>query len=204
MIIIGICGSSGSGKGYTCEKFKEHGVVHIDTDKVYTTKIVVAGSPCLNELCMFFGKGILNSDGSLNKTALASKVFEGENASQHLKVLNTITHKYIRSDVEKTIEECKKNGVSAILVDAPVLFESGFDSMCDVTICVTAPYEMKIQRVMKRDKIPRAKAIARIQSQLADERLRELCTYEIVNDDKGDLDAKIASIIRELKIDKGE
>ncbi len=200
MLTIGLCGTSGSGKGYVCEKFQEYGVEYIDTDKVYATKIVAPGSDCLKELCMFFGKDILKPDGSLDKAYLSEKVFEGQNASQHLKVLNTITHKYIKSDVKNTLEQNRKNGVKATLVDAPVLFESGFDSMCDVTICVTAPDELKIDRIVKRDKIPRAKAIARIQSQLTNEKLRELCTYEIVNDEGCDIDGQIMSILKKLNL----
>lgn len=200
MIKIGLCGASGSGKGYVCKELKKHGVEWIDTDKVYATKIVAIGSDCLRELCMFFGKDILNDDGTLNKRALSSKVFEGENASQHLKVLNNITHRYIRSDVEKTLEQYEKSGVKAVIIDAPVLFESGFDNMCDVTVCVTAPDEIKLERIISRDKISRQRAMARLQSQLTDERLRELCDYEIVNDGKEAIDAQITDLIKKLNI----
>lgn len=202
MLKIGLCGTSGSGKGYVCEKFKEYGVFHIDTDKVYATRVAVKGSDCLRELCMFFGNGILNSDGTLNKKALSERVFEGENAFSHLKVLNTVTHKYIRNDVLKTLEENEKNGIKATLIDAPVLFESGFDNMCDVTICVTAPDDVKISRIIARDGIPRQKAQARLKSQLTDGRLRELCDYEIVNDGARDLDTQINDLIKKLKLDK--
>ena len=201
MLTIGLCGSSGSGKGYVSEKMKKYGVFCIDTDKLYATKIVAKGSPCLNELCMFFGKSILNPDGTLNRPYLSAKVFEGENASQHLKVLNTVTHKHIRKDVEATIAQNRENGLKATLIDAPVLFESGFDNLCDVTICVTAPTNLKLERIVKRDKIERSKAQARLQSQFPDDRLRELCTYEIINDGKTDLDEQIDKIVKELEID---
>ena len=200
MLVIGLCGSSGSGKGYVCDTFKKHGVEFIDTDKVYSTKIVKAGSDCLGELCMFFGKGILNEDGSLNKRALSTKVFEGANASEHLKVLNRITHRYIRADVEKTVAEYRSKGVKAVIIDAPVLFESGFDDMCDATVCVTAPYEIKLERITERDGIPHQKAQARLKSQLPDERLIELCDYEIVNDGEQDVEAQILSIIQKLNL----
>lgn len=201
MLTIGLCGPSGSGKGYVCKKFKEYGVEYIDTDKVYVTRVVVPGSKCLEELSMFFGKDIIAPDGSLDKARLSTKVFEGENASQRLKVLNTITHKYIKTDVQKTLEQNRENGVKATLIDAPVLFESGFDEMCDFTICVTAPEKLRIERIIKRDGISRAKALARIQSQLTNERLRELCNFEIVNDDGSDLDGQILSVINKLGLE---
>lgn len=200
MIVIGLCGASGSGKGYVCEAFKKHGVEFIDTDKVYSTKIVRAGSDCLGELCMFFGKGILNEDGSLNRRALSERVFQGENASEHLKVLNRITHRYILADVEKTIDEYRKNGARAVIVDAPVLFESGFNESCDTTICVTASYDTKLERIIARDKISREKAQARLKSQLPDERLVELCEYEIKNDADHDIEAQVLNIIEKLNL----
>ena len=202
MLIIGLCGSSGAGKGYVCEKMSQHGVAHIDTDKVYK-KLVIAGSDCLKELCMFFGDEILKPDGSLDKRKLSSKVFEGENASQHLKVLNTITHRYIRQKVVSMLERLEAKGTWAAVIDAPVLFESGFNEMCDATMLVSAPPHLKLERIMKRDRLSQKKAIARLQSQLPDERLRELCDYEIINDGVSDVDSQLNAVIEKLK-SKGE
>lgn len=194
MTVIGLCGSSGSGKGYVCGVFKKYGVEYIDTDKVYL-EIAVSGSPCVAELCRFFGDEILNADGSLNRRELSKRVFEGDNAAQHLKMLNRISHKYIRQNVVATLEKLREAGVKATIIDAPVLFESGFNDLCNVTVCVTAPKEIKLERILKRDKITRHKAEARIDSQLADSRLRELCDYEIVNDGTTDLDNEIMKVI---------
>ena len=200
MIVIGLCGSSGSGKGYVCGVFGKYGVEYIDTDKVYL-EIAVSGSPCVNELCRFFGDEILNADGSLNRKELSKRVFEGDNAAQHLKMLNRITHKYIRQDVVSTLEKFESSGVKAAIIDAPVLYESGFNDLCSVTVCVTAPKEIKLERILKRDKITRHKAEARIDSQLADSRLRELCDYEIVNDGTTDLDREIMKVIRGIGLE---
>ena len=201
MIKIGLCGSSGAGKGHVSSIFRKHGVEYIDTDGTYT-KIAVPHSACLNEICTFFGDEILNPDGTLNKTNLAKRVFEGENSAQRLKLLNRITHKYIRDDVERTIAALEKRGCVAVIIDAPVLFESGFNELCDVTVCVTAPMELKIQRIMKRDKISKKKAIVRIESQLPDERLCELCDYEIKNDGRSDLKEQVNEVLRGIGIEK--
>ena len=201
MIKIGLCGSSGSGKGYVCKKLKSYGVEYIDTDRVYEN-IAVGGSDCVNELCAYFGDGIVSSDGSLNRKELSKRVFEGDNASDNLKMLNEITHKYIRYETVRILEENESKGVIATIIDAPVLFESGFDDMCDVTVCVTAPTELKIKRILKRDNIPLEKAKARLQSQLPDEILREKCDYEIVNDDSGSLEDEIIKVVEGLGIAK--
>ena len=199
MIIIGLCGSSGSGKGYVCKKLKElYLIEHIDTDKVYRD-IVGGDSPCLRELCEYFGNEILSGDGSLNRSVLSAKVFEGEGSDKRLKRLNDITHKYIKAETERILEESKSAGVWAIMIDAPVLFESGFYKLCDCTVCVTAPTELKLKRITKRDGITFEKAEARLRSQMTDSELCALCDFEIVNNDSGDLEIRMEAFFNELK-----
>ena len=199
MLIIGVCGTSGSGKGYICKKLEKYGLYHIDTDKVYR-ELSLKSSDCQKELTDFFGEDIFDN-GQLNSRVLAAKVFEGEGSEERLSMLNSITHKYIRLDTEQIIEKCRKQGYSAVLVDAPVLFESGFDGMCHATLCVTAPYEMKIDRITKRDGITKEKAVARLKTQLSDDILRKKCTYEIDNTDGCDIDSQIISLLKDLKIE---
>ena len=82
------------------------------------------------------------------------------------------------------------------------LFESGFDRMCDVTMCVTAPSELKIKRIMERDGITREKAMSRLASQLTDDELRARCDIEIVNDGSGSLDAHIIEAVKKLNLNR--
>lgn len=199
MIIIGLCGSSGSGKGYVCNKFARFGVAFIDTDKVYRENVLV-NQNCINELVEYFGVGILE-DGKVSKRRLASIVFEGEGAQAKLAKLNSITHKYIKIETDSLLQGFERDGFFAVLIDAPVLFESGFDRMCDVTLCVTAPYEEKLARIMKRDRISKEKAVARLNSQLSDKELRKRCTYEIDNTDGCDLEGQIISVLKDLGVE---
>lgn len=199
MIVIGFCGSSGSGKGYVCKKLNElYGIEYIDTDKVYRD-IVSGDSPCLRELCEYFGNEILSDDGSLDRRVLSAKVFEGTDSDKRLKRLNEITHKYIKVETVRILEENKAKGVWAVIIDAPVLFESQFDKLCQCTVCVTAPTELKLERITKRDGITPEKAEARLRSQLSDGELRRLCDFEIVNNDSGDLEMRMEEFIRWLK-----
>lgn len=198
MIKIGICGSSGSGKGYVCKMFSTYGYKWIDTDKVYRD-LATPKSECVRELREYFGDIILNKDGSLNRRELSKSVFEGENSRERLNQLNKITHFHIRKETEKIIKLSELNGYNGVLIDAPVLFESGFDSLCDVTICVTAPTELKLKRIVSRDNITIEKAISRTRAQLSDEVLREKCTYEIDNSEGADIESQILSIISSLE-----
>ncbi len=194
---IGICGSSGSGKGYVCSVFKEYGIAHIDTDLVYREKTAVPNSPCLNELVMAFGNTILNNDGTLNKGELAKIVFESESKDAKRALLNQITHKHIKLDTENIISELEKQNVKAVLIDAPLLFESGFDKMCDFTVCVTANEKIKLERIIQRDKISKQKAIARLVTQLSDSELVMRCNYEIKNDDGCDIQGQVAFVLKQ-------
>ena len=196
MLKVGICGTSGAGKGYVCEKFKKYGAVHIDTDKVYR-EIAVPGSACLSEIKAFFGNEVINKDGTLNRVELSKKVFDSKNPA-HLQILNKITHKHINKRVIELIEENEKKGKKIVLIDVPLMFESEFNKMCDVVICVTADYETKIQRIMKRDKITREKAEKRLRSQMSDDELRKLSDYEIVNDSKRDVTAQVSDLAKKL------
>ena len=200
MIIIGLCGSSGAGKGYVCEKFSHHGVAFIDTDRVYREE-VLTDQRCIGELTDYFGNGILVG-GSVSKKRLAELVFEGDNSQARLARLNQITHKYIKIKTEELIRLYEGQGYSATLVDAPVLFESGFDKMCHVTVCVTATLEEKLARILERDGIDRQSAMARLATQLSEDELRARCTYEIHNSVGSDVDGQILEILKDLGVEK--
>lgn len=199
MKIIGLCGSSGSGKGYVSRTFLKFGVPAIDTDRVYSDITTKKGTPCLCELVNEFGKEILDANGELNKKALASIVFEGDGSRERLEKLNKIAHKHIKIDTERIIYEYKKEGKGAVIIDAPVLFESGFDKMCDFTVCVTAPYELKLERIISRDKITKEKAEARLENQLSDDELIRLSTYQIDNSNC-EINSQIENILRKENI----
>ena len=177
LLILGICGGSGSGKSALSQIAVKHGMRHLDTDAIYHT-LTKTKSPCLLELCEKFGNGILSQDGGLDRRKLSDIVFGN---SEKRIILNKITHKHILSKVRELIEEARKDGYSAVLVDAPLLFESEFDKECDYTIAVAADVETRIGRITKRDGIDTAAAKKRIDAQIPDTKLRELADFTILN-----------------------
>lgn len=202
--VIGLCGRSGSGKGYVCEAFFDLGIPSIDTDKVYREILDKEGSPCLAELTRRFGDGILDERGKLCRPFLAAIVFAD---TEKLSALNGITHKYIHEETVKLIEKASDEGKRAVIIDAPVLFESGFDSLCDVTLCVTAPEGVCVERICERDGRTKKEAIARLSSQKSAAELRELCDFEIINDGKADVNAQVIAfferyIAKESKVNQ--
>ena len=191
MKVIGLCGGSGSGKGIVCLIFSEHGIPSIDTDAVYH-QLTSADSACTRKLAAAFGNEILFPDGSLNRQALASIVFSGDDSGEKRARLNEISHKFILDEARKRISSYENKGYSAVIVDAPLLFESGFDSECDLLICVIAEESVRIDRIMTRDSIDYERAMARIASQIKDEILKSKC--DIIIENNGDISSLRATV----------
>jgi dephospho-CoA kinase len=177
MKVIGLCGGSGSGKGAVSGIFAEIGIPSIDTDAVYR-EMTLSDSPCMRALRREFGEEVVNSLGGLDRTRLASIVFSDPT---RLEKLNKIAHSFILDEARRRLAEYRDKGFAAAIVDAPVLFESGFDSECDEIICVVADRETRIARIMSRDGISYDAAEKRIASQMKDEILISKCDHVIYN-----------------------
>ena len=198
MIIIGLCGGSGSGKGSVCKIFSEFGIPCIDTDAVYR-EITSAPGECLTALQNEFGIEIITESGTLNRKKLASIVFSGEDSKLRLERLNEITHKYILDETKRRLDNYRTMGAAAAIVDAPVLFESGFDRECDVIVLVVAERELRITRIMSRDGITRKEAEQRINSQISDDELMLRCDYMIRNDyDLSYLKQEVKTVLKKI------
>lgn len=187
--VIGLCGRSGAGKSFVSHLFGVHGVPSVNTDLVYR-ELTTAGrfgkrSECLEKLVDEFGSGILTSDGSLNRRALADIVFN-KGGDESRRTLNRITHKYILEETERRIAEFGKSGAWAVVVDAPLLFESGFDKKCDFIVAAVAPEQLLVERIMMRDSINVDAAIRRLAVQLSDAEVRRRADHIIETDTTSD------------------
>lgn len=180
---IGLCGRSGSGKGYVSHLFAEFGIPAIDTDAVYREMTAPAAqlSPCMAELVDTFGEAIALPDHSLNRRALADIVFS-EQGTEARQTLNRITHTHILTETERRVAALGASGVRYVIIDAPLLFESGFDAMCRFTVCVLASDETSVARIVQRDGISEADAYKRLKTQLSVAELQDRCDYSIEND----------------------
>jgi len=201
-VIIGLCGRSGAGKGLVSSIFAEMGIPSVDTDAVYRALTASVPdkeslSPCMKELVGAFSEQILAEDLSLDRRAMADIVF-ADGASDKLALLNKITHKHILAETDRLCDEYRKNGARAVIVDAPVLFESGYDKKCDITVALSAPDELLIKRITERDGITEEMARRRLLSQKSEDELRGLADVLIVNDSSVDaLREKIREVAKE-------
>lgn len=179
MKLIGLCGRSGSGKSECGRILEEMGIAVIDCDAVYH-ELLEKSADLLNELTSFFGREILKKDGSLDRKALSKIVFSDDKL---LKKLNEITHKHIlKSVLERAGKAAPDSRGGLVVVQAPLLFESGFDKKCDKIVGVIAPEDMSVERLNKRDNITKEQAETRLSKQLDNNFLKSRCDYIICND----------------------
>ena len=197
MKIIGLCGGSGSGKGEVARMLREAGYLHLDADAVYHS-LIGGDSACLRELAREFGADIISPSGALDRPKLAAIVF-ADGAEEKRQRLNTVTHRYVLAEIRQSIADAEgKHG--AVIVDAPLLFESGFNTECDLVVSVIAPKDARIARLIERDGITAEQAERRINAQLDDGFLRR--HSNIVIENNSDLDAlaaKVEKIIEMIK-----
>ncbi|MBQ3074578.1 MAG: dephospho-CoA kinase [Clostridia bacterium] len=200
MKILGICGSSGSGKSSVSEYFRELGFPVLDCDLIYHN-LVDAPSDCLTEIGKNFGFDLIKS-GKLDRKRLGEIVFTDP---IKLKLLNEITHRHVIRCLEGRITRLSQEGFKACLIDAPMLFEARLDRRCDQVIAVIADRETKIRRICARDGIDRQSAEIRIDHQLPDAELIKRSDYVIENSGSlNELRKRCDELLTVLFIKKGE
>ena len=158
--IIGLTGQSGAGKSNVARVFKRRGFYVIDADVV--ARGITSRPEVIKMLVNNFGAEILNCD-SLNRKALASIVFSDK---RQLERLDELLFPIICKEIVEMIKACRK---PYVLLDAPQLFESGLNKICDKIIAAISPREILIWRITSRDKISREDAEKRLNSQFSQE-----------------------------------
>lgn len=183
MAVIGLTGQSGAGKTTVCQVFCECGFAVINADKI-ARYVMEKGSPCLEETSEYFGREILNGDGTLNRQKLADIVF---NDKEKLEQLGAISYPYITSEILAMINKFHEENKKFVLLDAPTLFESRADDFCDLIISVTASEEKRAERISKRDGITPEQIKKRFASQHDEEFFIKHSDFIIKNNHSADL-----------------
>lgn len=191
-LAIGITGGIGSGKSTVCKVFKLLGVSVFEADLV-AKNLINSNAEIRNGLIQHFGKDIYSSDNNINRKMLANLIFNDDLLMENV---NRLVHPAVRNEYMNWI---KQQNSAYIIHEAAILFESGFYKMMDYTILVSAPEEIRIDRVTGRDNIAREKVRLRMLKQLTDEEKRKLAGFELVNDNKKLLIPQIIEIDKNLK-----
>lgn len=165
MLTIGLTGKTGAGKSTVAAYLKEKGCYIIDGD-VIARQITEKGSPVLKTLQAAFGEDILDEKGELIRPRLARRAFSSRDNTD---LLNSITHPEIKRRCEDEIIKAKKEGFTVSVIDAAALLDSSCKELCDKIAVVTAPEEIRLDRILKRDGITPEQAMTRIKAQKSDE-----------------------------------
>jgi dephospho-CoA kinase len=177
--VIAITGGIGSGKSNVTALYRSLGIPAIDADAL-SRALTAPGGDALPSIREAFGDGVFTPEGCLNRTALARLVFMEDPAA--LRRLNAIMHPMIARRVYAELERLRNAGAAVALLDAPLLFEAGLEKLADTVICVTAPEDVRIRRVRKRDGSTAEEALRRIRSQNPAERTEKLSDYVLSTD----------------------
>lgn len=171
--IVGLTGPTGSGKSTACKAAADLGFFVIDCDK--TARKAAYDINCLKALVSAFGKAILNADGSLNRKALAEKAFSDKQSTQ---LLNDTIFPFILEILKGEINGAKND---YILLDAPTLFESGVDALCNETCAILADSKIRLERIIKRDNLDESAAKLRMSAGKDDKYYKEKTKHILYN-----------------------
>lgn len=196
-MVIGLTGGSGSGKTTALTVLREMDAVCFDADKIYH-ELLKSDKSLLENIERAFPGTV--EGGVLQRKKLGALVFSDEEA---LRRLTALTQPAVRREIEGRLPT---GGLAVI--DAIGLFESGLDTLCDLTVAVTAPEEDRIRRLMTREGVSRDYALSRIRAQRADQEFSALCDVTLPNDGSQEefrrrCRAQFQKLIKETKEDGG-
>lgn len=174
---IGITGGIGSGKTTICRIFELLGIPVFYADEA-AKEVMSRDSILIDEIRTSFGKESYLSTGVLNRKHLAGIVF---NDPDRLAQLNALVHPAVFRAFDLWAD---RQDAEYVIKEAALLIESRSYLDCDYTILVTAPTELRIERVVRRDKITAEEVMKRINRQLSDEEKEKICDFTVVNDEK--------------------
>lgn len=186
-IKLGITGGIGTGKSFVSKIFRTLGIPYYDSDK--EAKLIMGTSDIIRKsLIKAFGKESYFKDGTLNRKYISACVFNNGN---QLAKLNEIVHPVV---IEAADNWAKEQTAIYSLKEAALLFESSSYKKLDYIIVVTAPLELRIKRVMRRDGISREEVLQRIAKQMPEEEKVAMADFVIKNDESTPLLPQIMKI----------
>ncbi|KDR51945.1 dephospho-CoA kinase [Hoylesella loescheii] len=183
---IALTGGIGSGKSYVAQLLRARGIEVFDCD-ASAKRLLRSSEPLMQSMRQLVGNH-LYVDGRLQKQVLAAYLLASDENKQRI---NALVHPAVARDFEQSGYQW---------LESAIFFESGFDARVkiDKVVCVTAPLEVRIQRVMQRDALDRQKALGWIECQWPQERIRAMSHFEIVNDGVQDVSQQLNELLIQL------
>ena len=194
MKIAGITGGIGSGKSIVSKILEINGIRVFNTD--IAARIIYDISQTVREkLTARFGPELYQPYGVLNRSMLASLIFDHP---ENLAFVNSVVHPAVEADFLEWKTE--QEGEKWIGIESALLFESGFNRLIDISIHVSAPLEIRIRRVQKRDNWDRETVLSRVRHQMTDEERNALADYTFMNDDQQALLPQVENWIKMMEV----
>lgn len=199
MIILGIAGGIGSGKSFVTQLFeRNHGAVGIYADRI--AHELLERQDVIDELAGRFGRGILDDSGKVVRSRLAPLVFGDDESHQaNRKFLESVLHPRVREEIHRRLDELRKAGTRLVVLDIPLLFESGWDHVCDGVVFVDASEATRLARTAVRGWDATAHR-QREAHQMPLEEKKKRCRWSVSSgQDSSRTERQVADLIRNLK-----
>ena len=176
--VVGLTGGTGTGKTEAAKYLESLGAARFDADEA-SRAVTAPGGAALPAIRAQFGDEVFYPDGTLNRRALGEIVFQ---SMPHRRALEGIIHPLVQRDLLERMDAAAAAGTRVIILDVPLLFETGMDALCDETWSLYADREIQISRIITRDGLTREQAEARIDSMMSTQERNERATHTINTD----------------------
>lgn len=177
VIVIGITGPTGAGKTTALQEIEQLGGAVIDCDRVYH-ELLESHFTLQDQLEHTFGP-LRDQHGKIDRKKLGQIVFHDP---QQLAHLNEIAQRAVITKTHNLTIGYQREGKTLIAIDAIALLETALKDLCDATVAIIAPKELRVQRIMAREGISEEYARARVQAQQPDVYFVNGCNYTLMND----------------------
>ena len=187
-IKVAVTGNAASGKTSVCNILKKLGAIVIFSD-VIAREVVSPGTAAYKNIISFFGKEVLKENGFLNRKLLRSIIANDDSAR---KALEKIVHPEIINLIQLKMNRAEKHVDRFVFVEIPLLFELSLEGLFDLVITVSADYELRIKRLMCRDKVSRYDAESLFRLQMPEE--EKIKRAELIIKNNGSTEQLIKSV----------
>ena len=196
MLKVGLTGGLGSGKSTASKFFNSLGAFILDADNA-AKKLIESSKKVKNELIKEFGTDIMDANSNVDKKKLARIAFQDEDHQQRL---NYVVHPHIHNAIDKSFNEIlDQNNHQLFIVDAALIYESGYDAHLDYVIVVTAQLKHRMERALNRNTLTREEILKRIDFQWPEEDKTSLADFVIHNDGtEAELNDQIVELFKKL------
>lgn len=176
--VIGLTGGIGCGKSEAAAYLRSLGAAHVDADAI-SRAVTSPGGAALGDIRRVFGDGAFRPDGTLDRARLGQLVFGSESARR---ALEGIIHPLVQREMMDQMDAAAQAGAKVVILDVPLLFETGMDALCDETWTLYLDRERQVSRVVTRDGLTREEAEARVDSQMPAAERNARATHAINTD----------------------